>query len=54
MSRNHEFTIIERHPESGPTLDERNADLADWFTKVLITKEYVKQPAAAESEKATA
>lgn len=39
-----EFQLIIRHDENGPTLEELTADLTDWFTKVLITKEYVKKP----------
>lgn len=42
MPRQHEFQIIVRHPEHGPTLEELHSDLADWFSKVLITKEFVK------------
>lgn len=37
------FTIIERNPEGGPTLDEMLEGLHDWFVKVLITGEYKEQ-----------
>lgn len=37
-----QFTVVVQHPEAGPTLEEINNNLHDWYQELLITGKYKK------------